>query len=108
MRATSGTSIKIFYCYAHEDEALRNELEKHLRPLRRSGLISEWHDRQIEAGTDWEREIERHLNTASIILLLISPDFIYSNYCYGKEMKRALERHNCGDTRIIPVILRPI
>ena len=100
--------IKIFYCYAREDEELRNELEKHLKPLKRSGLISEWHDRQIKAGTDWECEIETHLNTASIILLLVSPDFIYSEYCYSKEMKRALERHVSGEAQVIPIILRPV
>ncbi len=60
------------------------------------------------AGTEWEYEIDKHLNTASIILLLISSDFIASSYCYGREMKRALERHELGEARVIPIILRPV
>src|SRR5579884_3629532 len=100
--------IEIFICYAREDEALRQGLEKHLRALRRQGVIDLWHDRNISAGTEWEREIDRHLNTAQVILLLISPDFMNSDYCYGKEMKRAMERHERGEARVIPVILRPV
>ncbi len=86
-------SLEIFYSYAHADEALRQHLETHLSLLRRQGLISEWHDRQILAGDEWARDIDQHLETASIILLLISPDFLASNYCYDIEMERALERH---------------
>lgn len=71
--------LTLFYSYAHEDEVLREQLEKHLRMLRRQELISEWHDRQIVAGTEWKKEIDEHLNTASIILLLISPDFLASD-----------------------------
>src|SRR3954452_17283866 len=85
--------VKIFFCYAHEDEPLLNKLELHLRPLQRQGLIDVWHDRDISAGTEWEREISEQLNTAQIILLLVSPDFMASDYCYSVEMKRALERH---------------
>ncbi|MFL5592623.1 MAG: TIR domain-containing protein [Ktedonobacteraceae bacterium] len=101
-------AIKIFYCYAHEDEGLRNKLEKHLRPLKYLGLISEWHDRNIHAGTDWEHDIETHLNTANIILLLVSPDFISSEYCYGVEMQKALERQRLGEAYVIPIILRSV
>lgn len=99
--------ITLFYSYAHEDELLRNELEKHLSLLRRQGLITEWHDRQILAGEEWARDIDQHLETASIILLLISPDFLASDYCYDIEMLRALERHKRGEARVIPIILRP-
>jgi WD40 repeat protein/nucleoside phosphorylase len=101
-------TIKIFYCYAHEDEGLRNKLEKHLRPLKHLGLISEWHDRNIQAGTHWERDIATHLNTANIILLLVSPDFISSEYCFGVEMQKALERQRLGEAYIIPIILRSV
>jgi len=100
--------ITLFYSYAHEDELLRNELEKHLSLLRREGLISEWHDRQILAGEEWARDIDRHLETASMILLLISPDFLASDYCYDVEMQRALERHRRGAACVIPIILRPV
>jgi len=83
-------TIKIFYCYAHEDDALREQLARHLSPLQRLRYITAWFDRDIQAGTDWEHEIETHLDTASIILLLVSADFIASNYCYSMEMQRAL------------------
>ncbi len=98
--------VKIFFCYAHEDEALLNKLKTHLRPLQRRGLIDLWYDRDISAGTEWEREISNHLNTAQIILLLISPDFMNSDYCYGIEMQRAIERHERNDANVIPIILR--
>ncbi len=100
--------VKIFFCYAHEDEALLNKLKAHLRPLQRQGLIDVWHDRDIYAGMEWEQEINRHLKEAQIILLLISPDFMDSDYCYGIEMTRAMERHYHREARVIPVILRPV
>lgn len=100
--------ITLFYSYAHEDELLRNKLEKHLSLLRRQGLISESHDRQIQAGDEWARDIDQHLEMASIILLLISPDFLASDYCYDIEMQHALERHRRGEARVIPIILRPV
>src|SRR5260370_6596699 len=101
-------AVKIFICYAHEDEALLNKLKMHLRPLQRQGLIEVWHDRDISAGTEWEQEIDKHLNSANIILLLISPDFINSDYCYSKEMRYAIKRHNNGEAHVIPIILRPV
>ena len=100
--------VNIFFCYTHEDEGLLNRLKRHLTPLRRQGLIDVWYDRDISAGTEWEQEIHQHLNAAQIILLLVSPDFIYSDYCYGIEMKRAIERHERGETQVIPIILRPV
>src|SRR6266568_4717210 len=100
-------ALELFYSYAHTDERWRRRLEIHLSNLQRRGLITGWHDRNISAGTAWASEIDKHLNTAHIILLLISPDFIASDYCYSIEMKRAMERHKAGEARIIPVILRP-
>ncbi|HVB21134.1 MAG TPA: toll/interleukin-1 receptor domain-containing protein [Ktedonobacteraceae bacterium] len=97
--------VKIFFCYAHEDEALLSQLKAHLKPLQRSGLISFWYDRDISAGTEWEREILDQLNTAQIILLLISPHFMSSEYCYGIELKRAMERKKRGEVQVIPIIL---
>jgi TIR domain/NB-ARC domain len=107
MAINSSSVIKIFLCYAREDEDLRQSLEKQLRALRRQGLINIWHDRMIHAGVEWEGEINTHLDTAQIILLLISPDFIDSDYCYGIEMRRAMERHLHGEAHVIPIILRP-
>lgn len=101
-------AVKILFCYAHEDEALLNKLKTHLKPLQLEGLIEGWHDRDISAGMDWEREISNHLNEAQIILLLISPDFMGSDYCYSIEMKRALERYERSEARVIPVILRHV
>jgi len=100
--------VKIFFCYAREDETLLNKLKSHLKPLQREGLIEIWHDRDISAGKEWEREINEQLNAAQIILLLVSSDFLNSDYCYGIEMKRAIERHERQEVRVIPVILRHI
>ncbi len=101
-------TIEVFLSYAHEDEPLRKQLEKHLQSLKRVGLIDVWHDREIRAGEEWKQKIDLHLNTATIILLLISPDFIDSDYCYSLEMKRAMERHERGEAHVIPIILRPV
>ncbi len=101
-------AIEVFYSYAHQDEALRNQLDQHLAALRQQGLISGWHDRQISVGTDWASEIDTHLRAARVILLLVSSAFISSPYCYGVEMKEALRRHEQGDALVIPIILRPV
>jgi GTPase SAR1 family protein len=98
--------LSLFYSYAHEDEVLRDQLEKHLRQLQRQGLISAWHDREILPGGLWAHEIDTHLETASLILLLVSPDFLASDYCYENEMQRALARHERGTARVVPIILR--
>ena len=100
-------AVEVFYSYAHKDEKLRNALMEHLSTLRQQGYISEWYDRQIVAGTDWAQEIDTHLTSASLILLLISPSFITSDYCYGIEMQRALERHKARQACVVPIILRP-
>lgn len=99
--------ISLFYSYSHEDEPLRVKLQKHLAVLRRSGLVSEWHDRNIDAGDEWAKEIDRNLSSADIILLLVSPSFIASDYCWSVEVKKALERHDRGEAVVVPVILRP-
>src|SRR5579859_8119227 len=101
-------AVRVFYCYAHEDKKLRDELEKHLGALKKSGQITEWYDHEIKAGTAWEQEIESNLKKANIILLLISPDFLHSDYCYHVEMKRALERHATGSAYVLPIILRAV
>lgn len=98
---------KIVFSYAHADEDLRNELEKHLSPLKRMGKIDTWHDRRILPGEEFEDQIDRNFLEANIVLLLVSSDFINSDYCFQIEMSRALERHRRGEAIVIPVILRP-
>lgn len=100
--------VEVFFSYCHRDEALRDELAKHLSIMRRQGIIDAWHDRQITAGSEWAGEIDTHLNSAQIILLLISADFLASDYCYDIELKRAMERHEAGTACVIPIILKPV
>ncbi len=101
-------SFEVFYSYSHRDEELRQQLQNHLTILRRQEIITDWHYRKIGAGSEWEGEIDEHLNRARIILLLISSNYIASDYCYEIEMQRAMERHEAGEARVIPVILRPV
>src|SRR6266567_4431093 len=100
--------IEVFYSYSHKDEKLRQRLENHLTILKNEGLISGWKDADITAGAEWDDEIKKHLNAAKIILLLISEDFLASKYCYDIEMKRAMERHERGEARVIPIILHEV
>jgi tetratricopeptide (TPR) repeat protein len=100
--------VKIFFCYAREDELLLNKLKPHLQLMQRQGIIDTWHDREINAGVEWEQEISKQLNEAQIILLLISPDFMTSHYAYSVEMQRAMMRHERGEARVIPIILRAV
>ncbi|TMD43635.1 MAG: toll/interleukin-1 receptor domain-containing protein, partial [Chloroflexi bacterium] len=98
--------IEILFSYAREDEKLRDELEKGLSVLKRQNRIVCWHDRQISGGDPWEQAISSHLDTADIILLLVSRAFIASDYSNRVEVRYALERHEKGEVRVIPVILR--
>ena len=104
----STEAVEVFYSYSHKDERLRDKLQTHLSLLKRQGFIAEWHDRRIAASDEWAGQIDEHLSTAKIILLLISPDFLASDYCYDLEMTRALERHDAGEARVIPIILRSV
>ncbi|MBD1867008.1 tetratricopeptide repeat protein [Cyanobacteria bacterium FACHB-471] len=99
--------LQVFISYSHKDEELREELDIHLANLKRQGKIQAWHDRAIEAGDEWDAEIKHQLETADIILLLITPRFVASNYCYDLEMQRAVQRHDEGSARVIPIILKP-
>lgn len=96
----------VFFSYSHKDEALRDQLESHLALLKNQGLIDAWNDRRIVAGDEVDNAIFSKLETADIILLLVSSDFISSPYCYSREMMRAMERHEAGEARVVPVILR--
>jgi hypothetical protein len=97
----------IFYAYSRQDEVHLTALRMHLALLKRLGRIADWHDRKILPGQTWERILDEHLETADIILLLVSPSFIASDYCWGKEMNRALERQEDGRAVVIPIIVRP-
>lgn len=97
---------RVLLSYTHADDELRQALGTHLAPLERQGVIATWHDRQLLPGEEWEGEIDRHAEEADLVLLLVSPDFLASDYCYGEEMERALARHRAGEALVVPVILR--
>ncbi|MEH1970057.1 TIR domain-containing protein [Nostoc sp.] len=103
----AGKSVKLFISYSHRDEELRQQLDKHLTSLMRQKVIEAWQDRKIEAGMEWAKQIDDNLNKADIILLLISPDFIFSNYCSEIEMEQAIKRHEAGEAIVVPIILEP-
>jgi hypothetical protein len=104
----SAGPVRVFYSYSHADGRMLERLQKHLAMLRRHGLISEWHDRDIEAGAEWRDEIARELDRADLILLLISADFLASDFCYEQEMVQAVARAERGETTVIGVMLRPV
>ena len=109
---TSGDSgrkgLEVFISYSHEDEEHRRNLEKHLSILSRTGILEIWHDRKIVAGSEWKGQIDQHLASSDLNLLLVSPAFLHSDYCYDVEMRRALERHDQGQAVVIPIVVRPI
>ena len=100
-------AIEVFISYSHKDQALRDELEIHLSNLKRQDIISSWYDGDITPGAEWEPQIMERLTSAQLILLLISADFIHSDFCYSIEMKQAIDKHNAGEARVIPIVLRP-
>ena len=106
--APAGGSVQVFFSYASEDELLRDQLEKHLSALQRQDVVSSWCDRQILPGDDTNQTLSAYLNTADIILLLLSANSLASNKCYDLEIRRAMERHTAGDARVIPILLRPV
>src|SRR5262245_59443386 len=101
-------TVKIFFSYAHQDKDMADKLRQHLKPLQRAGYVDVWYDYDLSAGTEWRLEIDKHLSEAQIILLLVSPGFIASDYCYGIEMQQAIARHERGEARVVPIILRPV
>jgi hypothetical protein len=100
------SSILIFIAYCREDQKDLEELHKELIGIKEICPVSTWYDRDINAGDVWEDELKQNLETAKIILLLITRDFLSSDYCMKVEFKRAMERHKSGDARVIPIILR--
>lgn len=99
-------ALNVFISYSHKDEAYKDDLIKHLTPLKRLGLIEQWNDRKISAGSEWDKVISENLETANIVILLVSIDLITSSYCYDIEMERALERHAKGESVVIPIVVR--
>ncbi len=99
--------VKIFISYAHKDEPFKEELELHLKTLQRRGIIETFSDREVRPGEVWEAEISAKLQEAEIVLFLISPDFVGSDYMWDGEVKKALHRYWKGELVIIPVLIRP-
>jgi hypothetical protein len=100
-------TFKVFCSYAHKDEQLRDALEAHLSLLRREGVATSWSDHDIRAGSDWAGEIDRNLQAANIILLLLSAHFLASPYCLDIELRQAAARHLAREAVVVPVVLRP-
>lgn len=98
---------RVFYSYSHKDADLRERLGTYLAPLKQQLKISEWHDRKIEPGADWDTEISAQLDSADLILLLVSADFLASEYCFGAEVEKSLLRLKRGDVKVVPVLLKP-
>jgi hypothetical protein len=97
---------RVFYSYSHKDREFREQLGKHLAPLRNSGKIVDWHDRQIAPGANWQKEISDRLESANLILFLVSADFLNSEYCLGVEVRTAMRRLPGGTAQVIPILLR--
>ena len=104
----AGDAVTVFFSYSHEDEALRDELAKHLTSLRRQNIIADWYDRDITVGEEWKPAILNQLNQADVILLLISADFLASEFCWNVELKLAIDRHDNGEALVVPIILRDV
>jgi CheY-like chemotaxis protein len=100
--------VDLFYSYAHEDEALRDELAGHLKIMERRGVIRPWHDRCLTPGEQWDGKIHESLQSADLVLLLISSDFIDSDYIWSQELAVAMKRHERGEASVIPVMLRAV
>src|SRR5215469_16593938 len=100
-------AYEVFISYSHRDQTLREELETHLANLKRQNIITSWYDGNIKPGAELQPQIIEHLNKAQIILLLVSANFIASDFCYSTEMKQAIARHDANKARVIPILLRP-
>jgi len=96
---------EVFISYSYKDEELFKQLEKYLSVLARNGKIRTWHGREIPPGDEWQEVIDEHIKSADLVLLLVSVDFLVSEYCFSVEFEGALKRHAIGATRIIPIIL---
>ncbi|GLV54368.1 hypothetical protein KDH_12160 [Dictyobacter sp. S3.2.2.5] len=100
--------LHVFFCYAREDKKLRDELDRHLTSLKRQKVIETWNEYEIVAGVNRQQAIDASLKDADVVLLLISSDFISSDYCYSYEMKQAMQRHEADSATVLPILLRPV
>ncbi|WP_201796320.1 toll/interleukin-1 receptor domain-containing protein [Escherichia coli] len=100
-------ALKVFISYSHRDETYKETLDEHLSLLKRNEIIDTWNDRRLIAGQKWEDEISESLSESDVIIFLVSSSFISSDYCYGIEMKKALELHKSGNSIVVPLIIRP-
>ncbi len=106
---TGKKPLKVFFSYSHNDMDLMQRLHIHLAPLRRMDRIATWSDREILPGSDWDETIKENLRTADIVLLLISADFVASDYIWEKELKIIEERETKGEkVLVLPILLRPM
>lgn len=103
---TETSRFRVFISYSHGDEEDFAELNKHLTLLQRHDVLSVWHDRYIRAGDEFDNVISDELEAADIVLLLVSVNFLASNYCYEIELSRAMERHHAGEATVIPIIIK--
>ena len=99
--------MKAFISYSHKDDVALERLHTHMAVLRREGQLDAWFDREILAGGDLDAEIVEQLESCGLFLLLVSPDFLASDYCVDREMERALERHHAGEAQVVPIIVEP-
>jgi WD40 repeat protein len=95
----------VFLSYSRQDEAWKDHLKKHLGVLEAQGLLDTWDDRRIEAGADWFEEIQDAMAQASVAVLLISADYLTSNFILGEEVPKLLERRSREGLHVIPVIV---
>lgn len=98
--------LRVFYSYSRADQKQRLKLSKHLALMERSGLIRAWYDNEILPGAEFDKEIAQKLAEADIILLLISPDFMASDYCQDIELPAAMKRREDSGVAVLPVIIR--
>jgi hypothetical protein len=104
----AGRRCRVFVSYARVDERYRMRLDVHLAPLVRDGLIDLWSDRTVTAGADWEKDIQRELAAADIVILLVTPDFVASGYCFEKELPEVLRRNTEEGVRVLPVHVKAV
>jgi len=101
-------AINVFISYAHEDIAYKEALLKRLKPLSRSGVLEVWHDGEIKTGEKWDDSIKAHLQQADIVILLISVDFIASDYIFEEELPTIITKKIANQLELVPIIVRDV
>jgi TIR domain len=108
MMMESRRPIKVFYSYAHADREWQERLASHLEVFKQQKRLTEWDISAIQPGTELSKEIDHQLSTSDLILLLLSSHYLASRYCSTMEMPRAIEQHERGKARTIPILLSPV